>query len=316
MGNPSTIDVPVFDSKPDWDQVNSHEGDLHAEMLYFTDEHKNSTKSVSILHASTDLESAQDAVNRLVSLMRETGFDCQRDDGIDTYRYSDVGVDMTIVGCDKRRHNDAIYFIQQRMARGFLSIAPELDVLWYGTDYLPRPPAGIGTLCSDRNFSVEAACMIRAHSRRRDNIETQRGSCISMMVRIENIIDGMLDTWDKNARTKIRLFENKVKKDGRWGLEAKLFFAALAVIRDARNAAAHPGDHVPPKMQQKKKKISKRLMNNFNSLANMYGRHYLKFEHDTSAPNMDYKRLKWMNGLAQVAVTWIDNYRKKCAQRP
>ena len=45
----------------------------------------------------------------------------------------------------------------------------------------------------------------------------------------------------------------------------------------------------------------------------MHQRPHLKFKHDTSEPNSDYKRLKWMNGLAQIAVAWITDY-KTCAR--
>ena len=163
-------------------------------------------------------------------------------------------------------------------------------------------------LCSDRNFSVESTCMIHAHIRRRDNIEMWRGLCVSMMIRIENIIDDMLNTRNKeSAWTKICRFKAKVRKDSRGGTDANLFFAALAVIHDTRNIAAHPSNHAPRK-RQKKTNVSKHLMDKFNSLADMYNRPYLKFKHDTAAPNTDYKRLKWMNGLAQVAVGWITDY--------
>ena len=312
MGNPVTIDPPVFSSAPDWDQVH-HERDLHIEMFRFTYKREDPIKSVNVLHISTDLESARGTMDRLVSLMSEMGFNSQYEDGLDVAKALD-GTDVTIVGCDKSHHDDVRYFIQERIARGFLQIEPESDVLWYGTDYFPQPPSGMDILCSEQNFSVESVCMIHAHSRRRDNIEMWRGSCVSMMIRIENIIDEILNTWNKDTWTKIHRFENKVREDGRWGPDADLFFAALAVIHDARNMAAHSNDHTPSTKQQKKKIISKHLTDNFNSLADMHKRCYLKFKHDTSAPNIDYRRLKWMKGLAQIAVVWITKYRQICAQ--
>ena len=81
MGNRTAIDVPVFGSEPDWNQCHLHEQDLRIETLRCTDRRRNPGKFVNILHASTDLESSRDATDRLVSLMGEMGFNCQRRDG-------------------------------------------------------------------------------------------------------------------------------------------------------------------------------------------------------------------------------------------
>ena len=315
MRNRTAIDVPVFGSEPDWNQCHPYGQDLRIEALRCTDRRRNPGKFVNILHASTDLESSRDATDRLVSLMGEMGFNCQRRGGSYFEPSSDQSdVDVVIVGCDKNHHNDVAYFIKERMARGFLEIVPELDVLWYGTDYIPQPPQNMDLLCSDRNFSVEAACMVRAHIRRRGNIEMWRGSCVSMMIRIENIIDRMLNTGSDGAWIKIHRFEDRVRKDGQWGPDADLFFAALTVIHDARDMASHPSDRMPDRRRREIKIISKHLADNFNNLADMHRRPYLKFKHGTSEPTLDYKRLKWMNGLAQIAVAWITNYSKTCAR--
>lgn len=313
MGSETATGVPVFGSEPDWNQ-SSRYGHLHVEMLRCTNRRKDPAKSVNILHASTNLKSAREAMDRLASLMEEMRFNCQREDGLSIELGSNLNMDVAIIGCDKSHHDDVAYFIRERVARGFLEIAPDLDVLWYGTDYTPQPPRKMDLLCSDHNFSAESACMVRAHLRRRGNIEMWRGSCISMMIRIENVIDGMLKTGNEGAWTKIHRFEDKVRKDGWWGPDADLFFAALTIIHDARDMASHPNDHVPVRRRQEMKIISKHLTDNFNSLADMHNRPYLKFKHETSAPNLDYKRLKWMNGLAQIAIAWITDYKARAKQ--
>ena len=81
MGNRTAIDVPVFGSEPDWNQSHLHGQDLRIEALRCTDRRRNPGEFVNILHASTDLESSRDATDRLVSLMAEMGFNCQRRDG-------------------------------------------------------------------------------------------------------------------------------------------------------------------------------------------------------------------------------------------
>ena len=315
--NLSNVDAPVFGSEPDWNQLHRYGKILQIEMLRFADEHKDPDKLVNVLHVSTDLESAQGTIDRLVLLMGEMGFNCQREDGLYVKhdRSCDADVDVVIIGCDRSHHDDVAYFIQKRISHGFLEISPELDVLWYGTDYSPQLDAKRPLLYSDHDFSVKSSCMIHAHIRRRDNIEMLRGLCISMMVRIENIIDGMLNTWNKGTRTKIHRFEDRVRKDGRWGPDADLFFATLNIIRNARNMAAHSNEYISNKKQLKRKLETEHLTDTLNKLADRYERRYLKFKHDISFPNTYYRHLKWMSGLAQIAVAYITDYHRICTQQ-
>ena len=303
------IDTPTFGSEPDWNKSKIYGSSLRIEMLWCTDVRGDQSKSVNVLHASTDLESANSSMDRFILLMKEMGFDCRRESGLNTDASSGLGadIDVVIVGSDQNHSNNANYFIQ-RIALGFLEIVPELDVLWYGTDYTPQQPQDMNLQCSNRAFSVEAACLVHSHARRRKDIAMWRGLCVSMLLRIEDIIDGMLNTWNREAWKKIHMFEDRIRKDGRWGPDADLFFAAVAVILDARNVAAHTQDNMPAKKRQEQEAISKNLTDCFNKLAEMHRRPYLKFKHNISIPDRAYKRLKWMNGIAQIATTWIYKY--------
>lgn len=299
-----TIEIPTFGSPPDWDDSHRYTKKLNVEMLRCSDR-SGRFGPVNVLHTNTDLESVRSETDRIISLMDEMRFDVRREPRPKINSINDI--DVVIVG-SKRAHADKARYLIKRMSQGFLRLVPEWDGLWYGTDYTPNPLPNIRPLCAGSTFALEAVSLIHAHIRRREDSMAWRGSYVSMLVDIEDSIDDIMNTGGKVAAEKICAFENRVRRDGCWGDESDLFFAAVAVIRDARNMASHTQTHRSQKKRKSQEATLKNMINDFNTRADKYSRSYLKSEYDESAPDHDYKRLKWINSLAQVAVDWVSEY--------
>ena len=298
-------DIPIFGSPPNWDD-SRNAPDLKIEMLRCKDR-SGPLEPVNVLHANTNLDSVRNETGRIISIMAEMGFDVEREPNPVIKSRNDI--DIALVGSEQAS-SDMARDLMKRMSLGFLRLVPEWDVLWYGTDYTPSPHQDIKPLCTSSTFSLEAVCLIHAHIRRREDIVAWRGSYVSMLIEIENSIDDIMNTGGKEAWEKIHAFEDKVRRDGRWGSEADLFFAAVAIIRDARNMASHAQDHRSEKKRREQENALKKMISCFDELADKYERSYLKAEYDESASDHGYKRRKWINSIAQVAVAWIDGYAK------
>ena len=127
-------------------------------------------------------------------------------------------------------------------------VITSLDVLFYGLDrkidtkWLVYQP-----MHTDRSFSTEGVCMVHSHIRRWTDVIVMRGILVAISIDIENCIDAIMDKnsnscKDKPFAEKITWFKKKVKADGHLDVDAidtELFFGAVDIVRDCRNAAAH-----------------------------------------------------------------------------
>ena len=284
---------------------------FHFEMFRCTDNNRGRSKYVNILHVSTDLDGMRGETNQIVQFLKVMGFDIEHEPHMEPRNGMDV--DVVIVGSEAARFMDAAYLIQ-RIPMGFLGLVPNWDVLWYGTDSIPRPdlPSNLLPLCSGHAFSMYGICLVHAHIRRRDDLSAWRGLFLTMLIAIEHFVDKMMDTLDeRSVHKKVCKFKYRVRSDGRWGSDAELFFAAVDIMRRMRNMGSHSLSNVPEEKLKKKENEMNELLGEFDKLAVKHG---CPFRPPQFTPPVrqehTHTQLKWMTSLSQVAVMWISEYSK------
>ena len=299
------ISTPRFGSMPDLDELRHNMQNFDVEIFRFTDNSRIMSKHVNILHFGTDLDEVRSEIDRIVSFMTEKGFEHTRDKN----PVSLNDADMIIMGSDAARFESA-NDVAEVIIFGRNGLMPYWDVLWYGTDYTPKPVfmPTMSPLCSGRTFAMDEICLIHAHIRRRDDISAMYEIYAPIMILIEGCMDNMMGTWKERAEDKIKAFRRRVECDGRCGHDADLFFAAMAALRRIRNIGVHsfigmPKDDINKKLEQFKTSTVE-----FERLAQKYN---LKFE--LPAPISDaltdaHVIVKRQFCMARLALTWIVEY--------
>ena len=306
-----TTDAPKFGSIPDWGEFAHSMAGFRIEMFRCTDNNRVRSRYVNILHVSTDLDGTRYETNRIAQFLKEMGFGIRHEQGLELR--NDIDVDVVIVGSESARFEDAAYLIR-RIHSVFLGLMLNWDVLWYGTNGTPRPvlPLNMRPLCSSNAFSTYGICLVHAHIRRRDDLPVWRGLFLTMLIAIEDYADRMIGTWnERSAYKKIYKFKDRVKSDGRWGSDAEMFFAAVDVMRIARNLGSHSLSNVPKEKLKKKGDGMDELLVEFDELA---VKHSCPFRPPgfvtPMSPEHTHALLKWLTSISQVAVAWIAEYSK------
>ena len=306
-----TTNAPKFGSLPDWGEFAHPMAGFRIEVFRCTDNNRVRSRYVNILHVSTDLDGTCYETNRITQFLKEMGFDIRHEQGLDLR--NGIDVDVVIVGSESARFEDAAYLIR-RIHSVFRGLMLNWDVLWYGTDGTPRPdlPPNMKPLCSSNAFSTYGFCLVHAHIRRRDDLPVWRGLFLTMLIAIEDHVDKMMNTWnERSAYKKICKFKDRVKSDGRWGSDAKMFFAAVDVMRIARNLGSHSLSNVPKEKLKKKGDGIDELLVEFDELAVKHGCPFRPPRFVTPmSPEHTHTLLKWLTSLSQVAVVWIAEYSK------
>ena len=305
-----TVDVPKFGAPPDLEESRSHHTeDFAIEVFQCTNPDEGRGKYVTILHTSTDMNETRSEMNKIVQFMMDRGFDVKHKSDLDAD--DNMVVDVIILGSEATRFGDA-YSIIRRISMGFLGLVPYWDVLWYGTDYTPQPDMSttMKPICSSQAFSLDGICLIQAHIRRRNDVAAWDGLYILALKEIENYIDTIMKIQSmRSATSKIREFKARVKSDNLWGPDAELFFAAVEIIRNARNTGAHPLVNLPKDKLTSMIDKGNQLIVEFDELAKKYG---CPFRPPMFVlpipPEYTAIHLKWLISLTQVTVAWISEY--------
>ena len=317
-----TANTPRFGPKLDLDEHRSHIENFGVEMYSFADDKRERDRYVNVLHLGTDLGAARPSMERIVKFMGKWGYGVEHKTGLDLsddrgMLLAGIDTDMLILGGDAARHASA-YYVLRCVSVGWFGIIPYWDMLWYGTDYqqevseewLKQHRMGPSALplFSGRKFALDAVCLAHAHIRRRYDSSALRGSYIDTMREIEGRIDELVKgAWkSRNAAERIEKFEAKVADDGHRGPDVELFFTALDVLRNSRNDGTHITKGLPPAKVEKKKKQSDARTADFNRLANAHGRPL--WPPIVSSKADSHFAGKWESSLAQMAITWLDEY--------
>ncbi len=307
-----TVDVPKFGSPPDPEESRSHRTeDFAIDVFQCTNPDGDRDKYVTILHASTDMNETRSEMNEIVQFMKNRGFHVKHKPGLDTD--DSMVVDVIILGSESARFGDA-YSIIRRISMGFLGLVLYWDVLWYGTDYAPQPdmPDATRPICSSPAFSLDGICLMHAHIRRRNDVAAWDGLFILALKEIENCIDAIIGIQSmRNAASKVRKFEAKVKSDNLWGPDAELFFAAVKIIQNVRNTGAHTLVNLPRHKLTSMIDKGNQLIAKFDKLAK---EHSCPFRPPRFVPPIppEYTaiQLKWLISLTQITIAWISEYPK------
>lgn len=294
---------------------------FEAEMYRFADDRRERARYVNVLHLGTDLGAARPEMDRIVESMKNWGYVAKikpdlilSNDRKMLLACSDT--DVLVLGSDAARHASADYVLRC-MRAGWFGIVPHWDVLWYGADSVtephteqPKPHAGRVSqpLYSGRKFALDGICLVHSHIRRRDDEFAMRGAYVSMLREIEGYINGLVkNAWKINSMDeKFKAFKDKVTNDGHSGSDVRLFFAALDILRNSRNAGVHLVRGLPPAQVKKRRERSEKLAADFDMLANAYNRPLWP----PIVSSLDDSHLinKWEFGVAHMAATWLEEY--------
>ena len=322
-----TVSTPRFGPKLDPGEHGDHMKNFEAEMYSFADDKRERDRYMNILHLSTDLDATRPEMDRIVRRMvkwgygveHKTGFGLSDDRGM---ILAGIDTDILILGSDEARFVSA-YYILRCVSIGWFGIVPYWDMLWYGMDYKPEPPAQWAIqhhmgpsalpLFSGRKLALDAVCLVHAHIRRRHDRSALSGAYVEMMRDIEGRINELVKgAWKiRNADKRIEKFKAKVVNDGHDGPDVELFFAALDVLRNHRNLGAHMTKGLPPAVVEKKRRRGDALMANFDRLANTHRRPL--WPPIASSKADSHFTTKWESSLAHMAVVWLEEYSKLSA---
>ena len=293
-----------FGFMPNLDECKQHLNNFNAEMFRFTNDNGGLYRHVNILHLAIDLKETQCETNRIVEFMNQNGFRATQE--LNPKSFNDA--DIVMIGSDFSHSNDAKNAVRF-VALGLNGLMPYWDVLWYGTDYTPNgyPPSVTTPLCVGNAFSIDGIFIARAHIRRRQDFMVLRGIYVSLFLEIEERIDKMLGTSGERLTDKIKKLKQKIKSDGREGLDADLFFAALDILRHSRHISSHTLGS-----KSNSKPTNKDLLWNsttqFDSLAKKYDRR-LRPPEFVSYDLPDFHTImKWRFSMARAAYLWITEY--------
>ena len=266
---------------------------------------------LNILHVSTDLKCVSSEIVKIIEFLESRSFIVKH---VSKPKYwSDA--DILIIGSDGKHSMDAINMVKYLPSS--FGIITSLDVLLYGLDgkidtklELAHQP-----MHTNNSFRLEGVCMVHSHIRKWTDVIVIRGIIVAISIDIENRIDTIMDknsaSWkNKSFSNKIDGFKNKVEVDGRLDTDAELFFAAVSVVRECRNTAAHP-------QKNDLKDISKEVQRNedFYKLA-------IKHKRLNIRPMPIIRDLKYIiEGsryyikLATWSNDWVNEYAKRCGKR-
>ena len=245
MEKNSTDNSPiVFGVLPD--NIERWKSGFHAEMYrYKCGSYWNVPISLNILHVSTNLNAVSDITKEITNFLKIHGFSSEYISN--PKNWSDA--DILLIGSDDHRFDDAKNMVLNLPA-AFGIVAP-FDVLFYkldgmvATGLLPwKPLFSTGPL-----LRLECTCMVYSSMHKWVDPTTNRGILAAITIEIEKCIDAVMnknDTreWErKNLYCKIKAFKTYVKSKDQLDANAKLFFAAMNVVRGARNMFVHPLSH-------------------------------------------------------------------------
>ena len=313
--------TPRFGPKLDLDVHKSHMKNFDVEMYRFADDKRGMDRCVNMLHLGVDLDAARPETNRIVRFMRKQGYKAKRKTGLSLSNDGEMfltcsDADMLILGSDKARDESARYIMRCSVS-GWFGIVPYWDMLWYGTDYNPKPPVEwfeqshatpeILPQFSDHKFAPDAVCLAHAHIRRRYNRAALSGVYIDMAREIEGYMNELVG-WKRNESfaAKIKRFKRKVKDDGHAGIDSHLFFESLGVLRHSRNIGAHLTRGIPQKKVDEDLDLFEKLTEKFEGLVRGYGRMFLPPVPGSEADS--HLRSNWECRLTHMAMTWLAEY--------
>ena len=314
--------TPRFGPKLDPDEHESHMKNFEAETYRFVDDSRERDRYVNVLHLGIDLDAARHETDSIVEFMRRRGYEAKCMTGRSLSDDKEMflagrGADMFILGSDAARHESAFYMLEC-VGTGWFGIVPYWDMMWYGTDYNPEPPAewfkqhqmgpSALPLFSGHKFASDAICLAHSHTRRRSSRSALSGEYIGIMRDIEGRINELIKgAWTiPKTQERVKRFKEKVKDDGHDGADVDLFFAALDVLMNSRNTGAHLIRGIPQKMVDKKVEQHHKLMADFDRLAVDCGR---MFPPPIARSKADGHLIsKWEYGLACMVATWLAEY--------
>lgn len=291
------------------------------EMYRFTDCDRERARYVNMLHLDTDLGVARPKMDRIVKFMGRWGYTVDVESDLRLYNDREMfltgrDTDMLVLGSDAARRASA-YYVLWCVGAGWFGIMPYWDVLWYDTGRVPEPNTErlkphMGSvsppLCSGPQFALDGICLAHAHIRRRDDKLALLGAYASMLGDIEGHITGLMPRARKmrSMSKKFEAFKTKVVKDRNGGPDIGLFFAALDVLRDSRNAGIHLVKNMPPAQVDRKRRRNEALLAYFERLADIYRRPL--WPPVVSSRADSYLVNKWEFTLAHMAATWLAEY--------
>ena len=307
-----------------------HMSDFSVEMLRCSRHHDGSLQEVKILHISMGLEVVQHETYRIIQHMKDEGFDVKRENYQNSvFREEWAGTNILILGNDDDHSAQACKLLQLVDAGLLSSVVLGWDVLLYDVSvvsgsrpvkrpaYLPRNTNSDNILWSDRKFSLDGICLIRAHIRRRKDAVALRGLVGDAMMSIESNIDDIMgeDYKKKNGQDpwiaeKVKQFRKKIEPNGGSMHQAELFFAAVDILRESRNVAMH----IPQSTEAGSKKLKKYIdaSPKFDRLARKYAFND-KRGLDCNIANLPvheafFIRFKWLVFLAKMSIVWLGEY--------
>ena len=309
MVNQATNDTPiVFGVLPE--DVKCWSDGYNAEMYQCTYNGYWSTPIIlNILHVSTDLKLVSNEMKEITEFLESRNFIVNRIS--EPKDWTDANI--LIIGTDGQHSVGA-----QKMIDCFPSkfgIIRTLDALLYG----PGGEIIVDTLLlkelyfTDDSLKLECISMIISNIRRQLDYVLIRGIFVARSIEIESRIDSIMNEDisycnDIEFSKKIKDFKISIESKKTLDSNAELFFAAMNVVREARNSLAH----IPN--STKRSKLDDYL-DNFNGIARKYGRNDLCKEFDNSNPRFQMNMTKHFIRLASYSLEWIKEYSKRYGKK-
>lgn len=192
------------------------------------------TDTITLLHASPNIKSSTGEICAMNRFMGGCGFGVEWREGPADWPFSDMLV-LDVDGCTSRQGVSATI-------AGAAGLMWDQDVLLYGAGYTSLDMyTGPGSpIRANRRFGSDGICMLHSYIRHRDTPPFWAGFYAYITERIEAYANQLLPANTQPLSKKLGCLEERLKQAELDGPDVRMFFAAIGVIRELRNRAAHP----------------------------------------------------------------------------